>query len=327
MKFNDWEPFRIGNVTFTNPFVLGPMAGVTDQPFRILCREMGASLVSMEMVSANAVCHGNKKTLEFINISDKEHPVSMQLFGPDPESFVYAFEHLREEPFDLLDVNMGCPMPKIVNNHEGSALMRDIPKAAAIIRELKRVSDRPVTVKIRAGFNDEEKNAVEVAKALEDAGADMIAVHGRTREQYYSGQADWDMIRRVKEAVRVPVIGNGDVDSPEKAERMMNETGCDLVMIARGARGNPWLFRDCISYRETGKIPPKPPISEAKALMLRHAAMQLAEKGDHLGILQMRKHIAWYTAGYRNSAKLRSRINSVLSLDELTEVLDAWAEE
>ena len=326
MKFKDWEPFRIGNVTFENPFVLGPMAGVTDQPFRILCREMGASLVSMEMVSANAVCHGNKKTLEFINISKEEHPVSMQLFGPDPESFVYAYERLREEPFDILDVNMGCPMPKIVNNHEGSALMRDIPKAASIIRELKKVSDRPVTVKIRAGFNEEEKNAVEVAKALEDAGADMIAVHGRTREQYYTGKADWDVIRSVKEAVSVPVIGNGDVTSPETAERMMNETGCDLVMIARGARGNPWIFRDCISYRETGRIPEKPPIEEAKALMLRHAAMQLAEKGDHLGILQMRKHIAWYTSGFPDSAKVRARINQAASFAELKQILDDWAD-
>ncbi|MDO4805105.1 MAG: tRNA dihydrouridine synthase DusB [Lachnospiraceae bacterium] len=317
----------IGDVPIAGRYVLGPMAGVTDQPFRILCMEQGASLVSMEMVSANAVTHGNKKTLSLIHIGAKEHPISMQLFGPDADTCARAAERLHQMPFDILDFNMGCPMPKIVNNNEGSALMRDIPRAQAIIRALKNATDRPVTVKIRKGFCDEEVNAVEAALALEDAGADAIAVHGRTREQYYAGKADWDIIRRVKEAVKIPVIGNGDVFRPEDAEAMMRETGCDLVMIARGARGNPWIFRDCLYYERTGGHLPKPSIPEAKELMMRHARMQLAEKGDHLGILQMRKHIAWYTAGYRNSAALRSRINSVKTFDELSSVLEAWAEE
>lgn len=317
---------KIGSLPINGRFVLGPMAGVTDQPFRILCMEQGAALVSMEMVSANAVLHGNKKTLAFINISENEHPISMQLFGPDADTCAYAAEKLNHEPYDILDLNMGCPMPKIVKNNEGSALMRDIPRAQQIVRALKNATDRPVTVKIRKGFNDEEVNAVEVAQALEDAGADAIAVHGRTREQYYSGEADWDIIRLVKEAVHIPIIGNGDVFRPEDAVAMMEQTGCDLVMIARGARGNPWIFRDCEHYVRTGEHLPKPSIEEAREVMLRHARMQLDEKGDHLGILQMRKHIAWYTTGYRNSAALRSRINLVKSFEELEQVLNEWAD-
>ncbi len=315
---------RIGDVTLGNPFVLGPMAGVTDQPFRILCHEQGAALVSMEMVSANAVKYGNKKTLDFINIAEKEHPISMQLFGPDPETMVLAAERLAGEPFDILDINMGCPMPKIVNNNEGSALMRDLPRAGAIVRAVCAVSDRPVTVKIRAGFNEHEINAVEAAKVLEDAGASAIAVHGRTREQYYTGKADWEIIRRVKEAVSIPVIGNGDVNSAEDAARMMRETGCDAVMIARGARGNPWIFADCLHYMRTGEHMSAPDLDACRAMMLRHAKMQLEEKGAHLGILQMRKHVAWYTAGYRDSAALRNRINQVTSYEELEEVLNEW---
>ena len=315
---------NIGDVTLDNPFILGPMAGVTDQPFRILCHEMGASLVCMEMVSANAVKYGNKKTREFINIAENEHPISMQIFGPDPETMAVAAGALSDEPFDILDINMGCPMPKIVNNNEGSALMRDLKKAEAIVRAVCDVSTRPVTVKIRAGFNEHEINAVEAARVLEGAGAAAIAVHGRTREQYYTGKADWDIIRRVKEAVHIPVIGNGDINSAEDAVRMMRETGCDAVMIARGARGNPWIFADCLHYYETGEHLPRPDLSECKAMMLRHAKMQLEEKGAHLGILQMRKHVAWYTAGYRDSAVLRNKINQVTTYEELERVLNEW---
>ncbi len=315
---------KIGNVELKNPLVLGPMAGVTDQPFRILCHEMGAALVSMEMVSANAVKHGNQKTRELIDISSKEHPVSMQLFGPDAETFVYAAKNLEDIPYDILDVNMGCPVPKIVKNGEGSALMLDLDRAEKIVKELVQFSDRPVTVKIRRGFDDNHLNAVEAAKRIEAAGAAAIAVHGRTREQYYSGEADWEVIRQVKEAVSIPVMGNGDVNTPEKAKKMMEETGCDMVMIARGARGNPWIFRDTLHFLETGEILPKPTAEEVRSLMLRHMEMQLAEKGDWLGVRQMRKHIAWYTQGFKNSAFLRGVINQAESEAEIRNILDEW---
>lgn len=316
----------IGNIELKNPLVLGPMAGVTDQPFRRICSHLGAALVSMEMVSANAVRHGNKKTRDLIHIAEDEHPVSMQLFGPDAETMKYALENLQDVPYDVLDINMGCPVPKIVKNGEGSALMLDLPRAEEIVRVLVRESDRPVTVKIRKGFDDSHINAVEAAKRFEAAGASMIAVHGRTREQYYAGTADWDIIRQVKEAVSIPVAGNGDVRTPMDAKRMMEETGCDLVMIARGARGNPWIFRDTLSYLETGLLPPRPAIHEVREMMQRHMELQLLDKGDYLGICQMRKHIAWYTTGLPRSASLREQINRASTKEEMEAVLDAWAE-
>ncbi len=314
------RPGRIGNVMLQNRLLLGPMAGVTDSPFRRICHEMGAALVATEMVSANAVRHGNRKTRELLDIHGDEHPVSMQLFGADPETMAYAAEALADEPFDLLDINMGCPVPKIVNNGEGSALMRDPARAEAIVRALVRVSSRPVTVKMRAGFTADTVNAPELAKRCEAAGAAAVAVHGRTREQYYAGKADWSVIRRVKEAVSIPVIGNGDVDSPEAARAMQRETGCDYVMIARAARGNPWLFRRIL----TGG--PEPAVRDVYAMMLRHARMQLEAKGDYMGICQMRKHIAWYTSGFPDSAKVRARINQAASFAELKQILDDWAD-
>ncbi|MDO4620535.1 MAG: tRNA dihydrouridine synthase DusB [Lachnospiraceae bacterium] len=350
------KKYQIGNVVLDSPLVLGPMAGVTDGPFRRICREYGAALVSTEMVSANAVKYGNKKTFELIDILPEEHPVSMQIFGPDPETMAEAIEKLAAFPYDILDINMGCPMPKIVNNREGSALMRDPERAEAIVRACVKISDRPVTVKMRAGFNEKEINAVELAKRCEQAGVAAIAVHGRTREQYYSGEADWDIIRRVKEAVSVPVIGNGDVTTPERAAAMMRETGCDMVMIARGARGNPWLFRDTLEYlNRTGgedgaeagtgsneetagpgqqeknicRLPQNYASSrtmeEVYHLMLRHVEMQLKEKGTHIGLCQMRKHIAWYTAGFPDSAKVRAEINGAETEESLREILAAWA--
>lgn len=312
---------KIGNVELQNPLILAPMAGVTDLPFRLLCREQGAGLVCMEMVSAKAVAFHNRNTEKLMQIDPKEHPVSLQLFGSDPEIISETAKAIEERPFDILDLNMGCPVPKIVGNGEGSALMRDPKLAEQIISRTVKAIQKPVTVKIRKGFDEEHINAVELARIAEASGAAAVAVHGRTREQYYSGNADWEIIRQVKEAVGIPVVGNGDVDSPQKAEAMFRETGCDGIMIGRAARGNPWIFRRILEYLAKGTEEDKPSIEEVQKMMLRHARMQTDYKGDYTGIREMRKHISWYTAGYPHSAKLRAQINSVESLEELEELI------
>ena len=317
---NNMKTLQIGNVTLENNLVLGPMAGVTDLPFRLLCKEQGAGLLCMEMVSAKGIYYNNKNTEQLLAIDEREHPVSLQLFGSDPEIMSEMAKKIEERPFDILDINMGCPVPKVVNNGDGSALMKNPVLAGKIIEKTARAIKKPVTVKIRKGFDDAHINAVEMAKVAEASGAAAIAVHGRTREQYYSGRADWDIIRQVKEAVKIPVIGNGDIRTPEDAIRMEEQTGCDGFMIARGAQGNPWIFAQILHYFKTGEHLPKPTAEEMVQMMLRHAKMQLAFKGDYTGIREIRKHAAWYTAGYPNAARLRSAINEVESYEQLEEL-------
>ena len=317
---NNMKTLQIGNVTLENNLVLGPMAGVTDLPFRLLCKEQGAGLLCMEMVSAKGIYYNNKNTEQLLAIDEREHPVSLQLFGSDPEIMSEMAKKIEERPFDILDINMGCPVPKVVNNGDGSALMKNPVLAGKIIEKTARAIKKPVTVKIRKGFDDAHINAVEMAKVAEASGAAAIVVHGRTREQYYSGRADWDIIRQVKEAVKIPVIGNGDILTPEDAIRMEEQTGCDGFMIARGAQGNPWIFAQILHYFKTGEHLPKPTAEEMVQMMLRHAKMQLAFKGDYTGIREIRKHAAWYTAGYPNAARLRSAINEVESYEQLEEL-------
>ena len=311
------KKLTIGNVTIDSPVILAPMAGVTDLPFRLLCREQGAGLICMEMVSAKAIYYNNKNTEELMRIHQQERPVSLQLFGSDPQIISEMAKKIEERPFDILDLNMGCPVPKVVNNGEGSALMKDPKLVEEILSRLVKAISKPVTVKIRKGFNDASINAVEIAKIAEACGVGAIAVHGRTREQYYSGRADWDIIRQVKEAVKIPVIGNGDVTDPQKAEEMLSATGCDGVMIARAAQGNPWIFREVVHYLETGTLLPPPTMAEKKETILRHADLQMEYKGEYTAVREMRKHLSWYTAGMPNSAKFRQTINSMESMEEL----------
>lgn len=311
------KQLQIGNVTLKNNLILAPMAGVTDLPFRLLCKEQGAGLLCMEMVSAKAILYKNKNTEELLTIDPRENPVSLQLFGSDPDIISEIAKQIEDRPFDILDINMGCPVPKVVNNGDGSALMKNPKLAGEIIEKTVRAIKKPVTVKIRKGFDEDHVNAVEMAHIAEESGAAAVAVHGRTREQFYSGRADWDIIRQVKERVSIPVIGNGDILTAEDVIAMEKQTGCDGFMIARGAEGNPWIFRQILHYFETGEQLPKPDFSEMTEMLLRHVKMQLEFKGEYTGIREIRKHAAWYTAGYKNSSRLRGRINEVENYEQL----------
>ena len=316
--------WKIGSVEIENPFVLAPMAGITDLPFRLLCKEQGAGLLYTEMVSAKAISYHNRNTVSLMEADPKEHPVALQLFGSEPELMGEVAKSIEDRPFDILDINMGCPVPKVVNNGEGSALLKDPALIREIIKAVSGAVRKPVTAKMRIGFEGADVDPVEIARIMEDAGAAAIAVHGRTRQQYYSGRADWETIRRIKEAVSVPVIGNGDVDSPEKAEAMFRETGCDAVMIGRAVRGNPWIFREMNHYFATGELLPGPSLEELKEEILRHARMQIEKKGEYTGIREMRKHVAWYTAGMRHSAGIRRESNLISSYGELERLLERF---
>ncbi|WP_297778664.1 tRNA dihydrouridine synthase DusB [Blautia sp.] len=312
---------KIGNVTLENNLILAPMAGVTDLPFRLLCKEQGVGLICTEMISAKAIYFKNKNTETLMEIDERERPVSLQLFGSDPDLMAEIARQIEQRNFDILDINMGCPVPKVVNNGEGSALMKNPRLVHEIVSKVSKAIEKPLTIKIRKGFTEDCVNAVEIAKIAEDAGAAAVAVHGRTREQYYAGNADWGIIRKVKEAVSIPVIGNGDVDSPKKAEALVRETGCDGIMIGRAVQGNPLLFSQILHYQKTGELLPKPGMEEVKEMILRHAKMQLEYKGNYTGMREMRKHVAWYTTGMPHSAAVRRMVNEVESYEQLEELV------
>ena len=314
---------KIGNVEIENSLALGPMAGVTDLPFRLLCKEQGCGILYSEMVSAKAILYKNKNTDVLLNIDKREHPVGIQLFGSDPDIMAEIGSRVAEGNCDFIDINMGCPVPKIVNNHEGSYLLTQPKLVEEILTKMVKAINKPVTVKIRKGFKDGESQAVEIVKIAESCGVAAVAVHGRTREQYYSGKADWDIIKAVKEAVKIPVIGNGDIFSPQDAKAMKEYTGCDGLMVGRAARGNPWIFKEINEYLKTGIVPEKPSAEEVKNMILKHASMLIEYKGEYTAVREMRKHIAWYTQGLPHSAELRRRCNEIVSWESLKEVIES----
>ena len=316
---------RIGNVEIKNRIVFAPMAGVSNISFRTIIKEMGAGLIYSEMVSSMGIVYGSSKTIDLINFNEDERPISIQIFGNDVASFVKAARYIEENYHpDIIDINMGCPVPKIVNNHEGSYLLTQPKLVEQILTKMVKAIKKPVTIKVRKGFKDGEIQAPEIARIAESCGVSAIAVHGRTREQYYSGKADWDVIKEVKEAVKIPVIGNGDIFSAKDAKAMKEYTGCDGLMVGRAARGNPWIFKEILHFFETGEELPRPSLEEVVAMMLRHGQMMIDFKGEYIGVREMRKHVAWYTFGFPGAAKLREKVNHTETYEDLEELLQTY---
>lgn len=310
----------IRDVEIKNNVFLAPMAGVTDKPYRRICSEMGCGFTYTEMVSAKGLYYGSENT-EFLTDIDDGENVALQIFGSDPYIMGEIARRLNTSNAKVIDINMGCPTPKIVKNGDGSALMLKPDLAESVIKAVVKNSIKPVTIKIRKGWDDAHVNAVEIAKMAESCGVKAVAVHGRTREQFYSGNADWDIIKKVKDNLKIPVIGNGDVFSPEDAKRMIDETGCDAVMVGRGAEGNPWIFKRILHYLNTGEILPEPTVSEKIDMILRHLDMMIEYKGEQIGILEMRKHIAWYLKGIRGASKIKQMVFTMSNYKEIKDLL------
>lgn len=318
---------KIGNLNLDNKVFLSPMAGVTDLPFRLICKEQDCGMLYTEMVNAKALCYDDQNTKKMLKIEEEEHPVAIQIFGSDPEYMGGAAKILNSYPNEILDINMGCPAPKVVKNGDGSALLKNPELAAKVLRAVVDNSEKPVTLKIRKGWDDTCINAVEISKIAQDCGISAIAVHGRTREQYYSGKADWDIIKEVKQNVSIPVIGNGDVFEVEDAINMLNKTNCDAIMIGRGAQGNPWIFKRINHYMQTGEILPDPTLEEKIDTAMKHLKLAVQEHGEYVAVREMRKHIAWYLKGLRNSAKVRDEINKIESYEEVVNKLKGYMQD
>ncbi|HZG87586.1 tRNA dihydrouridine synthase DusB [Paenibacillus sp.] len=319
------KTLKIGNVETKNNVVLAPMAGVCNPAFRLIAKEFGTGLVCAEMVSDKAILHGNKRTLEMLYVDEREKPLSLQIFGGDRNSLVEAAKHVdKHTNADIIDINMGCPVPKVVSCDAGARWLLDPNKIYEMVSSVVDAVQKPVTVKMRIGWDHEHIYAVENAQAVERAGGQAVAVHGRTREQLYTGKADWNMIKQVKEAVNIPVIGNGDVVTPEDAKRMLEMTGCDGVMIGRGALGNPWMLYRTVEYLTTGALPPEPDAKEKMRIAMLHLDRLIALKGESVAVRDMRKHFAWYLKGLRGSAEVKTRIMEATTRDQVVTILDGY---
>ena len=318
---------KIGNVELKNKVFLSPMAGVTDLPFRLICKEQNCGMLYTEMINAKALCYDDENTKKMLRIEEEEHPVAVQIFGSEPEYMGRAAEIMNEYPNEILDINMGCPAPKVIRNGDGSALMKNPKLAEEVLKAVVKKSKKPVTLKIRKGWDDQTVNAVEIAKIAEACGISALAIHGRTREQYYSGKADWDIITEIKENISIPVIGNGDVFTIQDAINMLDKTNCDAIMIGRGAQGNPWIFKRINHYMQTGEILPEPTVDEKINTAVKHLRLAVEEHGEYIAVREMRKHVAWYLKGLKNSARVRDEVNKIESYEEVVNKLNMYMQD